>query len=64
MDGRQGAELTRLVRPGITLPVHFDDYRVFKSPLSDYLSRAREHDLSGIQPIERGHTITLPLQTS
>jgi L-ascorbate metabolism protein UlaG (beta-lactamase superfamily) len=62
MDDRQGVELTRLIRPGLTVPVHFDDYRVFKSPLNDYLSRARELGLSGIQPIERGNTIELPMR--
>ncbi len=63
MDDRQGAELTRLIRPAVTVPVHFDDYRVFKSPLSDYLSRAREQGLGGIRTIERGGTIALPLRS-
>jgi L-ascorbate metabolism protein UlaG (beta-lactamase superfamily) len=64
MDGRQGVELTRLIRPGITMPIHFDDYRVFKSPLSDFLTRAAEHGLTGIQPIGRGDTVDLPLHVS
>jgi L-ascorbate metabolism protein UlaG (beta-lactamase superfamily) len=36
MDGRQGAELVRLVEPRMTVPVHTDDYTVFRSPLSDF----------------------------
>jgi hypothetical protein len=34
MDDRQGVELIRLIRPRITVPVHFDDYRVMKSPVT------------------------------
>jgi L-ascorbate metabolism protein UlaG (beta-lactamase superfamily) len=61
MDGRQGVDLTHLIRPGLTVPIHFDDYRVFKSPLNDYLTRAREQGLTGIRPIERGDRVDLPL---
>ncbi|WP_250009687.1 MBL fold metallo-hydrolase [Actinoplanes sp. M2I2] len=62
MDDRQGVELTSLIRPGITVPIHFDDYQVMKSPLTDFLSRAREYGLSGITPIERGGTLNLPVR--
>ena len=62
MDGRQGVETTHLIRAGLTLPIHYDDYRVFKSPLSDYLTRARDQGLTGIQPIGRGDTTELPLR--
>ncbi|MEV5548618.1 MBL fold metallo-hydrolase [Streptomyces sp. NPDC052309] len=38
MDGAQGAELARrLGCPGV-LPVHYDDYSVFRSPLDDFLT--------------------------
>ncbi|BCJ41398.1 hypothetical protein GCM10010168_56030 [Actinoplanes ianthinogenes] len=58
MDGRQGAALTRLIRPRVTLPIHYDDYRVMKSPLSDYLVRCRE----GVHPMVRGDTYDLPVR--
>ena len=63
MDDRQGADLTELVRPRLTVPVHFDDYRVMKSPLRDYLARTRERGLTGIRPITRGDTLDLPIRT-
>jgi L-ascorbate metabolism protein UlaG (beta-lactamase superfamily) len=63
MDGRQGVELTHLVRPGLTVPIHYDDYRIFTSPLSDFLARARDQGLAGIQPITRGDTVSLPLRS-
>jgi L-ascorbate metabolism protein UlaG (beta-lactamase superfamily) len=62
MDDRQGVAATELIRPGLTIPVHHDDYTVMKSPLSAYLSRAREHGLGGIRPITRGETLELPLR--
>jgi L-ascorbate metabolism protein UlaG (beta-lactamase superfamily) len=62
MDGRQGADLTALIRPRLTLPIHHDDYRVFTSPLSDFLARARDRGLAGVRPIGRGDTIDLPMR--
>jgi hypothetical protein len=62
MDDRQGVALTELIRPGLTVPVHYDDYSVFTSPLSDYLARAREHGLAGVRPINRGDTLALPMR--
>jgi L-ascorbate metabolism protein UlaG (beta-lactamase superfamily) len=62
MDDRQGVALTELIRPGLTVPVHYDDYSAFTSPLGDYLVRAREHGLAGARPISRGDTLSLPLR--
>ncbi|GAA0584744.1 MBL fold metallo-hydrolase [Paractinoplanes ferrugineus] len=63
MDDRQGAELTGLIRPGRTVPIHNDDYRVQKSPLDRFLTRARDLGLPGIQPVARGEMIHLPLHS-
>jgi L-ascorbate metabolism protein UlaG (beta-lactamase superfamily) len=63
MDGRQGCELTELIRPALTVPVHHDDYTVFTSPLSDFLIRARHRGLTGIRPIRRGDTLEMPLRS-
>jgi L-ascorbate metabolism protein UlaG (beta-lactamase superfamily) len=62
MDDRHGVALTELIRPRLTIPVHYDDYTVCKSPLSDFLSRAREHGLAGIRPIARGDAVDLPVR--
>ncbi|MFE2052408.1 MBL fold metallo-hydrolase [Streptomyces sp. NPDC059459] len=40
MDGRQGAEVARLVRARLILPVHYGDYTVFRSPIDDFLAEA------------------------
>ncbi|KAH7310066.1 beta-lactamase superfamily domain-containing protein [Rhexocercosporidium sp. MPI-PUGE-AT-0058] len=36
MDASQGLELVRLIKPDVTIPIHFDDYDVMLSPLEDF----------------------------
>lgn len=36
MDAKMGVQLMRLVDPDVTVPIHFDDYDVFLSPLKDF----------------------------
>jgi L-ascorbate metabolism protein UlaG (beta-lactamase superfamily) len=36
MDAAQGVELMRLVQPRLAIPIHYNDYDVFTSPLSDF----------------------------
>ena len=60
MDGEQGADLVQLVEPALTVPIHHDDYTVFRSPLSDFLEACRRRDLpTRVQPVGRGERIGL-----
>jgi L-ascorbate metabolism protein UlaG (beta-lactamase superfamily) len=36
MDAKQGVQLMQLINPDLTIPVHYDDYDVFLSPLDDF----------------------------
>jgi L-ascorbate metabolism protein UlaG (beta-lactamase superfamily) len=36
MDAQQGVEAMRIVDPRITIPIHYNDYEVFESPLEDF----------------------------
>jgi L-ascorbate metabolism protein UlaG (beta-lactamase superfamily) len=36
LDGRQGLELLKLLGPKVAIPIHYNDYTVFKSPLSEF----------------------------
>jgi L-ascorbate metabolism protein UlaG (beta-lactamase superfamily) len=55
MDAAQGVELLRLVEPKAAVPVHYDDYTVFRSPLDDFRSAAEEAGLAvDIRYLARG----------
>jgi L-ascorbate metabolism protein UlaG (beta-lactamase superfamily) len=36
MDAEQGVRALQIIRPRVAVPVHYDDYTVFKSPLADF----------------------------
>jgi L-ascorbate metabolism protein UlaG (beta-lactamase superfamily) len=58
MDGEQGAELVETVLPRQVIPVHFNDYDRFKSPLSDFLEKAESRGLRDrVTEVSRGGTI-------
>lgn len=60
MDGEQGAALTSLLDPGTVVPIHNDDYAVFKSPVSDFVAAARARGLeSRVRVVDRGQEIAL-----
>jgi L-ascorbate metabolism protein UlaG (beta-lactamase superfamily) len=60
MDGRQGADLVELLRPSVTVPVHYDDYDRFASPLGDFVREVAERRAPGeIRTVLRGETISL-----
>jgi L-ascorbate metabolism protein UlaG (beta-lactamase superfamily) len=60
MDAAQGVDFLRRVQPRQAVPVHYDDYRVFRSPLSAFEDRAREAGLEKVvTPVRRGETINL-----
>jgi L-ascorbate metabolism protein UlaG (beta-lactamase superfamily) len=60
MDGRQGVEALRVVAPREAIPIHYDDYTLFKSPLADF---RREADRAGlpvaVRYLARGETYRL-----
>ncbi|MGA5302599.1 MBL fold metallo-hydrolase [Nucisporomicrobium flavum] len=62
MDDKQGVATAGLIRPGLTIPIHNDDYKVQKTPLEHFLRRARAEGLAGVQPITRGATLELPVR--
>jgi L-ascorbate metabolism protein UlaG (beta-lactamase superfamily) len=65
MDGAMGVEWVRTVRPDVVIPVHHDDYRVFRAPLSDFID---ELECAGTPTrlllAERGDTVPLEVSSS
>ncbi len=55
MDAQQGVKLMQLVKPDVTVPVHFDDYDVFVDPLENFKKAVEEAGLSGgVVYLDRG----------
>ncbi|PXY21822.1 MBL fold metallo-hydrolase [Prauserella sp. PE36] len=60
MDDRQGGELLELLDPAHAVPVHFDDYRNFTSPISNFLDEAaRRHPGTSVRLLRRGESLPL-----
>ena len=59
MDAKQGVELVQLVRPRRAIPIHYNDYDVFASPLSDFQHEVQAAGLSDrIHYMSHGDTYT------
>lgn len=59
MDARQGVEAMRILRPRKAIPVHYDDYPVFKSPLEEFRRAVKEAGLEDkVAYLRRGETFT------
>ena len=55
MDAAQGVEAIRVLAPAEVIPIHFDDYDVFKSPLSDFQKAVEQAGLtSRVRYLHRG----------
>ena len=60
MDGPQGIDLVRRLSPPRVVPVHHDDYGVFRSPLSEFTALAAAEGLAErVHPVPRGGTVDL-----
>jgi L-ascorbate metabolism protein UlaG (beta-lactamase superfamily) len=60
MDGDAGAELLETLRPRLAVPIHYDDYEAFKSPLDDFRAAVERVGLQDrVRYVERGHRIPL-----
>lgn len=60
MDAEQGLELLQTVRPQAAVPIHYNDYEGFKSPLEDFVSLVRGAGLEDrVRYVSHGQTIAL-----
>jgi L-ascorbate metabolism protein UlaG (beta-lactamase superfamily) len=60
MDAAQGVDFVQRVRPRRVVPVHHDDYRVFRSPLEDFVALARSTGVDAlVRTVARGATVSL-----
>jgi L-ascorbate metabolism protein UlaG (beta-lactamase superfamily) len=60
MDADQGLDFVRRTDPGRIVPVHYDDYTVFTSPLADFERAVTGAGLGArLSVVERGQTVDL-----
>lgn len=60
MDGRQGTEVVDRLKLPKVIPIHFDDYTVFASPLADFIDEMKQRGLADrIVEVGRGESVTV-----
>lgn len=65
MDAKQGVEMVRIINPTVAVPIHYNDYTVFKSSLEDF---QREVQAAGLEDrmryLHHGETYTFGVPAS
>lgn len=65
MDAKQGVEMVKIINPTLAVPIHYNDYTVFKSPLEDF---QREVKAAGLEDrmryLHHGETYTFGVPDS
>ena len=65
MDGRQGVGLLKLLKPKVAIPIHYNDYTVFKSPLTDFQREVHTTKLqTDVKYLRHGETYQFETQAS
>ena len=65
MDGKQGLAMMRIVRPKLAIPIHYNDYDLFKSPLSDFQGEVRAAGLEEqVHYLSHGESYTFTVSPS
>jgi L-ascorbate metabolism protein UlaG (beta-lactamase superfamily) len=59
MDAKQGVQAIQVIAPRLSIPIHFNDYTVFKSPLEDFMQAVTAAGLDGrVRYLSHGETYT------
>jgi L-ascorbate metabolism protein UlaG (beta-lactamase superfamily) len=65
MDAEQGVRMMKIINPKMAIPIHFNDYDVFTSPLSDFVREAEAAGLAGrVHTLQHGETYTFSSRLS
>jgi hypothetical protein len=60
MDATQGADVVELLDLPKMIPVHFDDYGVFASPLADFAEEMKRRGIGDrVIELERGASVSI-----
>ncbi len=65
MDAKQGVEAIRLINPKKVIPIHFNDYKVFKSSLEEFQQEVAKAKLQErVHYLHHGETYTFEVPAS
>ena len=65
MDAEQGVEAIRIINPKEVIPIHYNDYPVFHSPLDDFKAAVEKAGLaSRVRYLAHGETYEFEIPTS
>jgi L-ascorbate metabolism protein UlaG (beta-lactamase superfamily) len=65
MDAEQGVEAIRIINPREVIPIHYNDYEVFKSPLEDFKKAVAEAGFQDrVKYLSHGETYNFEVATS
>jgi L-ascorbate metabolism protein UlaG (beta-lactamase superfamily) len=63
MDAKQGVQAMRIIDPRTAVPIHYNDYEAFKSPLEDFQRVVREANLEDrVRYLAHGDTYEFEVQ--
>jgi L-ascorbate metabolism protein UlaG (beta-lactamase superfamily) len=65
MDDKQGLQLMQLMNPDVTIPIHYDDYDVFTSPLDDFKQAVADAGLkNAVVYLDRGEAYSFTVKST
>ena len=65
MDALQGVQAIQIIAPRLSIPIHYNDYTVFKSPLEDFKQAVTEAGLDErVRYLSHGETYTFNVSSS
>lgn len=64
MDAQQGIKAMQIIAPELTIPIHYNDYTIMKSPLEDFKQAAIACGLKEkVRYLSHGETYNFEVQT-
>jgi L-ascorbate metabolism protein UlaG (beta-lactamase superfamily) len=64
MDSKEGLKMLKIIDPHKAIPIHYNDYDVFKSPLSDFQNEVKQAGLENrVHYLSHGEIYTFELNT-
>lgn len=65
MDAKQGVEALQIIAPKLAIPIHYNDYTLFKSPLEDFVAAVEAAGLqSKVRYLNHGDTYNFEVATA